>query len=133
MPGLVPPVADETAGLLGFLAQQRLVIRIAAHGLTDEQARSAPSARPLTGGGLIKHVATVEQHWIDMVEGSGGGSDADYEDNFRLGPDETLVATLARYDEVAANTEAVVASIGDLDHPVPVPKGVPWFPDDVDA
>lgn len=26
-----------------------------------------------------------------------------------------------------------VAGIPDLDRPVPVPKGVPWFPDDVEA
>ena len=34
---------------------------------------------------------------------------------------------------MARETEAVVAGIDDLDQPVPVPKGVPWFPDDVDA
>ena len=38
MPGLVPPVADERAGLLGYLAQQRHVLRVAAYGLSDEQA-----------------------------------------------------------------------------------------------
>ncbi|NMH90982.1 MBL fold metallo-hydrolase [Pseudonocardia bannensis] len=42
MPGMPGPVADERAGLLAFLAQQRLALRIAAHGLTDEQARQAP-------------------------------------------------------------------------------------------
>lgn len=29
MPGTVPPVADEREGLLAYLAQQRLVVRIA--------------------------------------------------------------------------------------------------------
>ena len=34
---------------------------------------------------------------------------------------------------MAKETEAIVAAITDLDRPVPVPKGVPWFPDDVEA
>ena len=33
----------------------------------------------------------------------------------------------------AAETEAVIAGIADLGQAVPVPKGVPWFPDDVEA
>jgi hypothetical protein len=37
------------------------------------------------------------------------------------------------YDEVAAQTEEVVAAVDDLSLPVPVPKGVPWYPQDVDA
>ena len=50
MPGQVRPVADERDGLLSYLAQQRDVIRIAAYGLTDEQARATPSAGPLSVG-----------------------------------------------------------------------------------
>ena len=134
MPGNVPPVADERAGLLAYLAQQRSVIRIAAYGLTDEQARATPSASALSVGGLIKHVAAVEKQWIDMVMQRGPeGSPDDYEANFRLGEDETLADVFAMYDAVAAETEAVIASIDDLGQAVPVPKGVPWFPDDIDA
>ena len=134
MPGNVPPVADERAGLLAYLAQQRSVIRIGAYGLTDEQARATPSASALSVGGLIKHVAAVEKQWIDMVMQRGPeGSPDDYEANFRLGEDETLADVFAMYDAVAAETEAVIASIDDLGQAVPVPKGVPWFPDDIDA
>ncbi|HWM02635.1 MAG TPA: DUF664 domain-containing protein, partial [Actinophytocola sp.] len=61
MPGLVAPVADEREGLLAYLAQQRLVLRLTAHGLTDEQARAAPTASPLSVGGLIKHVTAAER------------------------------------------------------------------------
>ena len=53
--------------------------------------------------------------------------------NFRLQPGETMASVLDRYAEVAAQTEAVVAGIADLGQPVPVPQGVPWFPDDVEA
>ena len=58
---------------------------------------------------------------------------ASYEDGFRLLPDETLAGALAHLDDVAHGTEAVIAGIADLGQPVPVPKGVPWFPDDVEA
>jgi hypothetical protein len=34
---------------------------------------------------------------------------------------------------VARETVAVIDSIPDLAQPVPVPQGVPWYPDDVDA
>ena len=134
MPGQVPPVADEREGLLGYLAQQRAVIRIAAYGLTDEQARMTPTPGPLSVGGLVKHAATTERGWIDIVaqRRRGDESQDDYEANFRLGPDETLADVFALYDEIAEETESTLAGI-DMGQAVPVPQGVPWYPDDVDA
>lgn len=133
MPGQVPPVADERSALLAYLAQQRYVLRVSTYGLSDEQARLTPTAGTLSIGGLIKHVAATERQWIDLVLQRAGGSEDDYLANFRLGPDETLAGTLARYDEVAAETERVIAGIADLGQPVPVPRGVPWYPSDVEA
>ena len=138
MPGQAPPATDERELLLAYIAQQRDGVRNAAYGLTDEQARLVPTAGSLSVGGLIKHVANTEQGWIDTIlQRDRGGSpeerESRYEDNFRLGPDETLAEVLARYEEVAQQTEAVVAGITDLGQAVPVPKGVPWFPDDVEA
>ena len=137
MAGNVAPVADERDGLLRFLEQQRYVLKLAAHGLTDEQARLASTKSSLTVGGLIKHVAATEDSWIDTVlqipQKPFEEAVAGYADAHRLGPDETLAGTLARYDEVAARTAEVIAGIEDLGQPVPVPKGVPWFPKDVDA
>ena len=127
MPGNVPPVADERAGLLAFLAQQRDVIRIAAYGLTDEQARLAPSASELSVGGLIKHVAATERGWIDTVlqRPSPSADESAYETNFHMGPDETLADVFRFQDEVAAETEKVIAAIEDLGQPVPVPQDAP--------
>jgi hypothetical protein len=137
MPGQAPPLTDERQLLLAYIAQQRDGIRNAAYGLTDAQARLAPSASSLSIGGLIKHAADIERGWIDRVlqrdRGPEEGQRSDYEDNFRLGPDETLVDVLARYDEVATETATVVAGIADLREAVPVPRGVPWFPDDVES
>ena len=134
MPGQVPPVPDERTGLLAFLAQQRDVIKLTAYGLTDDEARLTPSASPLSVGGLVKHAATTERGWIDLVvQRDRGPTQDDYEVNFRLQPDETLADVFSLYDEIARETEAVVAAVPDLGQDVPVPKGVPWYPDDVDA
>jgi uncharacterized damage-inducible protein DinB len=138
MPGQVPPVADEREGLLAYLAQQRHAIRIAAYGLTDEQAMATPSASALSVGGLIKHLVSMERGWIDIIlqrdgSASGESSEDDYVADFQLAPGETLASVLDRYDDVARETEAVIGEISDLGQSVPVPKGVPWFPDDVEA
>ncbi|HSP39753.1 MAG TPA: DinB family protein [Frankiaceae bacterium] len=141
MPGQVRPVTDERDSLLAFLAQQRLVLRIAAYGLTEEQVRFTPTASALSVGGLIKHCIAAERSWLEMVlhpTGSAPDPSAihnraeEYLDNFRLRPDETLEDLLADFDAVAMETEEMARS-SDLDRPVPVPKGVPWFPDDLDA
>ncbi len=136
MPGQVRPVADEREGLLAYLAQQRDAIRIAAYGLTDEQARLTPTAGSLSIGGLIKHVASTERGWMDDVLQRARDTEeamAAYEDAFRMREDETLADVLAAYAEVARETEEIVAGIADLGQPVPVPKDVPWFPKDVEA
>ena len=133
MPGNVPPVADEREGLVGFLAQQRYVVRLASYGLSDEQARATPSASAFSLGGLIKHLALVERNWTAIIEQRERGSVEEYMDNLRLGPEETLAGALANYEESARQTDAVIAAIPSLDHPVPVPKGVPWFPQEVEA
>jgi uncharacterized damage-inducible protein DinB len=137
MPGTVPPVADERSALLAFLAQQRHLVRVAAHGLTDEQARATPSASELSVGGLIKHLASTERGWIDMVlqrpPASREEGAAQYETGFALLPAETLADVLEAYSAVAAGTESAIAGVADLGQAVPVPKEVPWFPSDVEA
>jgi uncharacterized damage-inducible protein DinB len=134
MPGLVAPVADERSALLAFLAQQRYVLRLAAYGLTDDQARATPTAGALSIGGLLKHVARVEDGWIDLVLERPSAQDPEaYQRAFRLDADESLATVLDRYQTVAQRTEAVIGAIPDLTQPVHVPPDVPWFPDDVEA
>jgi uncharacterized damage-inducible protein DinB len=134
MPGNVRPVADERDGLLSFLAQQRDGLRLAAHGLTEEQARATPTASSLSVGGLVKHTATTERGWIDTVLGRTRPMSAeDYGADFRMTPEETVADVLEFYAQVAKETEEVVAGVADLDQPVPVPRDQPWFPAEVDA
>lgn len=138
MPGNVRPVRDERDGLLTFLAGQRYVLRLAAHGLTDEQARLVPSRSALSIGGLLKHVARTERGWMDTVlqrEPAGTFEERTraYQEDFHFTEEDTLPAVLADYEQAARETDEVVAGIPDLGQPVPVPKGVPWFPADVEA
>jgi uncharacterized damage-inducible protein DinB len=139
MPAQAPALTDERALLLAYVAQQRDGLKFAAYGLTDEQARLTPTAGGLSIGGLLKHVAEMERSWLDTVlqrdRRPGASTEdqaADYEAGFRLGPDETLADAVADLEAAGRETEAAVAGL-DLDQPVPVPQGVPWFPDDVEA
>jgi hypothetical protein len=136
MPALPPPVRTEQEGLLAFLAQQRQALRHAAYGLTEEQVRLAPSASALSVGGLVKHVAVTERQWIQghvLGRTERTGSQDEYARGFVLADGETLEDVFALQAAVAAETEAAVAEIDDLDHPVPVPRNAPWFPADVEA
>jgi uncharacterized damage-inducible protein DinB len=135
MAGNVRPVVDERDGLLAFLAHQRDALRFAVQGLTEEQASSTPSASALSLAGLIKHAARTERGWIlDVMLQTDypGRAERNWETEFRLVEGETLAGMLDEYAEVARETEAIVAEIADLGRPVPVPKGVPWFPSDVE-
>ena len=133
MPALVRPIGDERDGSLAYLDQQRHVLRVAAFGLTDEQARATPTTSSLCIGGLIKHAAATERRWIATIQRRVEGPYLDYAANFRFGADDTLSDVLASYADAARETEEVLAGIADLGQPVPVPRGSPWFPDDVEA
>ncbi|HEX3245102.1 MAG TPA: DinB family protein [Chloroflexota bacterium] len=138
MPAFAPPTTDEKALLLAYLDLQRQGLRNAAYGLKDEQARRAPTVSALSIGGLIKHVTGVEEFWMNIamlreLPDFSSGSPEAYEATFRMGLDETLADTIGRYNEVKAATEDAIHGLDDLSRAVPVPRGVPWFPTDVEA
>ncbi|GAA3344532.1 DinB family protein [Amorphoplanes nipponensis] len=133
MPGQVGAIGDEREGLLAYLAQMRYVLKLTAYGLDARQVRAAPTASPLTVGGLIKHCAHTEEGWIDTVRREPREVDHQaYADNFALRDDETIEDVIAYYDRVAARTEKTVAGIADLNQDVPVDHSAPWNPPDLD-
>ena len=89
MPGNVPSVEGERANLLAYLEQQRSGIRLTAFGLTDEQARSTPTASALSVGRLIKHVTATERGWLRDVLRLGVADDgeAQYGESFTMRPE----------------------------------------------
>jgi uncharacterized damage-inducible protein DinB len=127
MPGQVGPIGNEQEGLLGFLTQARYTLKLTAYGLTDEQLRAAPSASPLSVGGLIKHCASTEEGWLGTIRNEPQTVDyAAYAKNFELAEGESIDEVFARYDRVAAETEKTVTEIGDLGFQIPVDHSVPW-------
>ncbi len=128
-PTTTAPLSSERADLLETLAKHRFFLRHTAEGLTDEQARSTPTASELSVGGLVKHVAITEGRWADFaVRGPVAMAEGSYEQHalgFRMLEDETLDDLLAGYADVAARTDELVR-IGDLDAAHPLPEA-PWF------
>jgi hypothetical protein len=132
-----PAASGERADLLATLAGSRHFLRFTARDLTDEQARQRTTVSELCLGGLIKHVTSVERGWADfIIDGAPAMRDfaamteedwARRSDEFRLLPGETLDGVLAGYAEAASRTDALVATLPDLDAAHPLPKA-PWFP-----
>jgi len=125
MPAVVRPVNDERDGLMTFLAHQRHVLRIAAHGLTDSEARLTPTASSFSIEAVLRHVTTVERSWTAAIAGRDSVG-------ARAGA-VSIGEVVADHVRACAETDAVVATVADLDQAVPVPAGARWAPPDVDA
>ena len=140
MPGDVAPVADEREGLLGYLDQQRYVLRITAYGLDDEQAQRYPDP---------ERTQRRRDHQARDIRGAllDGHRHAE---GRRPSVLTTVLPTITRTASVSLPATAwarsstitrkrrqrrghVIDQIPDLGQAVPIPKDVPWFPKDVDA
>ena len=133
MPGMPAAVHSEREGLLAYLTQQRDGLKYAAFGLTDQEIRETPTRSALSLGGLLKHAAHTEREWITTMLGRAAGTDQQvYADTFSLADGDTLASLVADIDTVAAETEAAVLGLPDLDVTVQLPPA-PWFPTDADG
>jgi Protein of unknown function (DUF664) len=126
--------SQERADLLETLRKHRFFLRLTARGLTDEQAALRTAVSELCIGGIIKHVAQTESHWVDFILGGAevyppadpDWSPEDWANEHRMLPGETLAGILARYEEVAARTDELVATLPSLDVSHLLPEA-PWF------
>jgi uncharacterized damage-inducible protein DinB len=59
-----PPAADEKATLLGFLDYQRATLAWKCAGLDAAGLGATVAASPMTLGGMLKHLAYVEDMWF---------------------------------------------------------------------
>ena len=63
-----PPIAaDETGTLLGFLDYQRATFAWKCAGLDSAGLRATTAASTMTLGGMMKHLALVEEWWFSQV------------------------------------------------------------------
>ena len=125
---------QERADIIETLQAHRRFLRHTVDGLDDQAAAKRTTVSELCLGGLVKHVTEVEDSWVRFIlEGPGAmaGTDeaamAAHAASFRMLEGETLGALLARYEEVAARTDELVATIPSLDVSHPLPEA-PWFP-----
>ena len=134
-------MSTERDDILDLLRKHRDLFRFTVRNLSDEQAAATPTASALCLGGLVKHVTAVEKNWADFaLDGPGAQPDIDWAnvdwanppaavqahaDGFRMVEGETLASLLAAYDDQAAATDALVATL-DLDSRHPLPEA-PWF------
>jgi hypothetical protein len=123
----------ERADLVETLAKHRAFLRQTVQGLTDEQAARRTTTSQLCLGGLVKHVALVEQGWADFIErGPAAIGSADHaameahSAGFRMLAGETLADLLDGYEQVARRTDYLVAVLPSLDDSHPLPEA-PWF------
>lgn len=139
----------ERADLLGELAAARASLINTTRGLSDKQAGERPTVSALCLGGLIKHVAAVEEGWMQFVlEGPSAmnyalpdgvtwdefmtGTAREYpawaikrQNEFQMLPGDTLAGAVAHYKRAAARTDEIVATIPDLSATQPLPEA-PW-------
>jgi len=139
----------ERTDLLAELTTARAALTTTTRGLTDDQAAQRPTVSTLCLGGLVKHVSSMEEGWLrfavdgppalryDLPEGVTWADLAtgtarefpqwaiDFENAFRMLPGETLAGVLEQYEQVAAQTEKIVASVPDLSLTHPLPEA-PW-------
>ncbi|MEE4591292.1 DinB family protein [Streptomyces sp. DSM 41524] len=139
----------ERADLLAELAAARSALTRTVRELGDEQAGERPTVSALCLGGLIKHVAAIEEGWLrfalegpsalryDLPDGvtwadlaAGTAREIpqwaiDNQNNFQMLPGETLAGVLRRYEEVAARSEEIITAVPDLSATHPLPEA-PW-------
>jgi uncharacterized damage-inducible protein DinB len=140
MPALASPVSDERHALHEFVSYHQNAYFAIAYGLTDEQARSTPSASAMSIGGVIKHVTGMQRTWTMRVTAAPDAPAPDgrsfeerraaFQDEFVMRDDETLDQLLEKLAKQNAETLRVFDE-ADLDVAVPVPTEAPWFPKDV--
>jgi len=128
-------VTSEHHELIEALAERRAFVRRTLRRMSDEQAATRSTASALCLGGIVKHLSDTEAAWAAFIRGGAAAMDAEagsrgaHEATFAMQPGDTLAGVLARYDDVAAGTDSLIASVPDLDasHPLPI---APWFPPD---
>jgi hypothetical protein len=126
---------QERADIIETLGAQRRFLRYTVQGISDEAAGKRTTVSELCLGGLIKHVADVEDSWVRFVQEGPAAMATGFDEaamearaaSFRMLEGETLAGVLANYEEVAARTDDLVATIPSLDLSHPLPEA-PWFP-----
>jgi len=112
-----PYAADEVTMLRAFLDYYRATIKRQAEGLTREQLATPLPPATMTLGGMLKHLAGVEEWWLPMVlegrENEPGWVDeaameADDDWEWHSAKDDDPEALFEIFEEAVAEAERVI-------------------------
>jgi hypothetical protein len=110
--------ANERDALASFLDRQRDALIRKARGVTDAEARRAPTASSLSLLGLLKHSAVWEDRWFQGVVAGRPLPDGwpDHEspipdEDFRVDDGDTVEQWVARYEQAAEMSRQIVAAM----------------------
>ena len=130
-----PTYANDEVGMLrSFLDHYRATVRLQASGLTDAQLNQTLEPSDLTLGGMLKHLAFVEDYWFSYNlaarepsppwDSAPWDDDADWDWHSAAGAthaelDALLAEAIARSDE---RLDATLAANPDLGQRVARPR-----------
>lgn len=120
----------EKAGLCEFLTLQREALVAKLVGVSDDDARRAPTASSLSLLSVAKHSAVWEKRWFQVVvagrsfEGEWPEVLPEDDNGFRLDVDDTIETVLPCYrQQISASQE--ILDMFDLDAPCAWPDLAP--------
>jgi uncharacterized damage-inducible protein DinB len=123
---LDPPLAArEAETLMGYLNYHRQTLRMKAEGLDQEQLARTLDPSTLTLGGLLKHMALVEDHWFSVVlldnpqvepwASADWEADSDWE--FHSARNDSPEELYRLFDEATAASDRILRRVLDEDGP----------------
>jgi hypothetical protein len=115
--------SNERDALAGFLDQQRAGLIRKVRGVSDADARRAPTVSSLSLLGLLKHSTVWEGRWFQGIvagrplpDGWPERTSAIKDEDFLVGDMDSVEDWVARYEEAAETSRQIVADL-DLDQP----------------
>jgi uncharacterized damage-inducible protein DinB len=117
-----PPLAgDEVATLTGFLDYQRATLAWKCQGLDADGLRATVGASTMTLGGMLKHLALVEDDWFSVWlhgrEPAPPWSEIDWDDDpdgdWHSAAADTPEQLLRLWEDTVARSRAAVAEAFD--------------------
>lgn len=113
--------SNERDALAGFLDQQRDALLRKVRGVSDSDARRAPTASSLSLLGLLKHSTVWEARWFQGIvagrtlpDGWPGRRSASPGTDFVVDETDTVAEWAARYQDAIAISRRIVGAM-DLD------------------